>query len=115
MHFSFQTLAKKDDGTYEITVPCFSPTAKQAVTWVQADLGKSALALFKNYNKPAIPGQTYHAVTAQISYTELAELIEKGTMTFLIVTCPKTSERSPSPRQAGQICLSPYRWHGGAR
>jgi len=83
-YFSFQSLAKKDDGSYELIVPCFSPTAKQATTWVKADLGPSALALFKNYTKPGISGQTFHAVTAQIDYTEFAGLLEKGTMTFLL-------------------------------
>jgi len=76
--WNFQSLAKKDDGSYELIVPCFSPTAKQATTWVKADLGPSALALFKNYTKPGISGQTFHAVTAQIDYTEFAGLLEKA-------------------------------------
>jgi uncharacterized protein YbjT (DUF2867 family) len=76
--WSFGSLVKKDDGSYELVVPRFSPTAKQAITWVKADLGQSALALFKNYTKPGILGHVFHAVTAQMSYAELAELLEKA-------------------------------------
>ena len=75
---SFQSLVKKDDGSYELVIPRFSPTATQAITWVKPDVGNSVLALFKNYDRAGIQGQTFHAVTAQMNFTELAELISKG-------------------------------------
>jgi len=67
------------EGSLEIQIPKFSPTAPQAVTWVERDLGPSVVALFKNYEtKKDLWNQTYYAVEAQVSYTELAEIIQKG-------------------------------------
>jgi hypothetical protein len=75
---SFTPLAKKPDGSLELAIPGFSPTATQDVTWVGHDLGPSALALFKNYERQDVKGQVFHAVTAQISYTDLAKIFSKG-------------------------------------
>jgi hypothetical protein len=71
---------KTPEGSLEIQIPKYSPTAVQAITWIGRDLGPSVLALFKNYEtKKDIGSQKYYyVVTAQVSFTELAEIIQKG-------------------------------------
>jgi hypothetical protein len=71
-------LVKKADGSLELAIPRYSPTTSQAVTWVGHDLGPSALALFKNYERQDIKGQVFHVVTAQLSYNDLAKIFSKG-------------------------------------
>ena len=68
------------DGSLEVQIPKYSPTAVQAITWVARDLGPSVLALFKNYdtNKDIWSQNYFYVVTAQVSFTELAEIIQKG-------------------------------------
>jgi hypothetical protein len=75
---SIGPLVRKPDGHLEIIVPLYSGTALQDFTWVERDLGPCALALFKNYEHQDIKGQVFHAVTAQINYTNLANIISKG-------------------------------------
>ena len=68
------------DGSLEVQIPKYSPTAVQAITWIARDLGPSVLALFKNYdtNKDIWSQNYFYVVTAQVSFTKLAEIIHKG-------------------------------------
>ena len=82
---------KTPEGSLEVQIPKYSPTATQALTWVARDLGPSVLALFKNYEtKKDLWYQTYHAVAAQASYTELADIFQKG-LSLLTITTTLTS------------------------
>ncbi|KAJ7641255.1 hypothetical protein FB45DRAFT_899778 [Roridomyces roridus] len=80
---------------YTISVPKYTPTALEAHTWVSHDVGEAALALLKNYDNPNLPssisGKSYPVVTANLSYTDLAERIEKALGVPISVTFPSTS------------------------
>lgn len=77
---SFGNLAKKDDGTYELPVPCYSPTSVQGICWAEKDVGQSVLALFKNYQerKDEIWGKTFYVGTAHITYPDFAAILSEG-------------------------------------
>ena len=70
---------KTPEGSLEVRIPKGNPTNIQAITWIKKDLGPSVLALFKNYTtKKDLWGQTYRVVTAEVSFAQLAEIIQKG-------------------------------------
>jgi hypothetical protein len=71
---------KKTDTGLNITVPKFTPTARQSFTWVGHDVGESTLALLKNYTDSSknISGKAYPVVTANMSFPDLAAIISKG-------------------------------------
>ncbi|KAJ7330341.1 hypothetical protein DFH08DRAFT_882414 [Mycena albidolilacea] len=71
---------KKTDTGLNITVPKFTPTARQSFTWVGHDVGESTLALLKNYTDSSknISGKAYPVVTANMSFPDLAAIISKA-------------------------------------
>jgi hypothetical protein len=81
---------KTPEGSLEVRIPKGSPTNIQAITWIKKDLGPSVLALFKNYrtNKD-LWGQTFRVVTAEVSFAELAEIIQKGP-SLILIKCQTT-------------------------
>jgi hypothetical protein len=79
-------LLKKTDTGFNVAVPHFSTTDRQAFTWIEQVVPATILALLKNYTDPSknISGKTYPLVNANISYAELAELTGKGAVSFEI-------------------------------
>lgn len=77
---TFKNLLHKTPAGYTFAIPKFNPSALQAVTWVSHDLGASVLAILKNYDVPGkeINGKAFPVVTAQISYSDMAERTSKG-------------------------------------
>jgi hypothetical protein len=71
---------KKTDSGFNITIPKYSPTARQSFTWVGNDVGESALALLKHYTDPSknISGKAYPVVTANMTFPDLAAIISRG-------------------------------------
>ncbi|KAF8181933.1 hypothetical protein K438DRAFT_1937900 [Mycena galopus ATCC 62051] len=81
----------RSDTGFTLSVPSYTPTARQAFTWVGHDVGEAALALLKNYTDPAkdISGKAYPVITAYISYPEFAGIISKALgkeVTFTSIT-----------------------------
>ncbi|KAJ6562546.1 hypothetical protein B0H19DRAFT_1069156 [Mycena capillaripes] len=78
-YWKFGLLNKTDTG-FDVAVPHFSTTDRQAFTWVERDVPTAALALLKNYTDPskAISGKVYPIVNANITYAELAALTGKA-------------------------------------
>ncbi|KAJ7900903.1 hypothetical protein B0H13DRAFT_1622162 [Mycena leptocephala] len=71
---------KKTDSGFNITIPKYSPTARQSFTWVGNDVGESALALLKHYTDPSknISGKAYPVVTANMTFPDLAAIISRA-------------------------------------
>ncbi|KAF8185276.1 hypothetical protein K438DRAFT_1973988 [Mycena galopus ATCC 62051] len=67
-------LLRKTDTGFDIAVPHFSATNRQAFTWVEQTVPATVLALLRNYTDPSknISGKTYPIVNENISYAELA-------------------------------------------
>ncbi|KAJ7490659.1 hypothetical protein FB451DRAFT_1220682 [Mycena latifolia] len=67
-------LLRKTSTGFDVAVPHFSATDRQAFTWIDRDLPAAALALLKNYTDPSknISGKSYPVVNANIPYAELA-------------------------------------------
>lgn len=76
---SFGPQLKKTATGFDIPVP-YSPTAKQAFTWVSKDVSDSVVALLKNYTDPSnsVSGKAYPVVTEAITFPELAAITSKG-------------------------------------
>ncbi|KAJ7082954.1 hypothetical protein C8R44DRAFT_822638 [Mycena epipterygia] len=72
-------LLKKTPTGYDISVPNYSKTDRQAFTWAERDVPAATLALLKNYTDPTkdISGKSYPIVNATMSYAELAALTGK--------------------------------------
>ncbi|KAJ7133490.1 hypothetical protein C8R44DRAFT_698104 [Mycena epipterygia] len=77
--WKFGVLKKTATG-FNISVPYYSPTDRQAFSWVTRDVPAATLALLKNYTDPAknISGKSYPMVNANIPYPELAALTGKA-------------------------------------
>ncbi|KIM73992.1 hypothetical protein PILCRDRAFT_828638 [Piloderma croceum F 1598] len=73
-------LTKVADGSYELKIPKFQPASTQPFAWVEQALGVSVLALFKNYQsrKEEILGRVFYVVTARVTFSKLAEIVEKA-------------------------------------
>ncbi|KAJ7256850.1 hypothetical protein B0H12DRAFT_1112005 [Mycena haematopus] len=73
-------LLKKTDTGFDISVPHFLATDRQAFTWVEQAVPATILALLKNYINPSknISGKTYPVVNANMTYSELAALTGKA-------------------------------------
>jgi len=73
-------LLKKTDAGFDVAVPHFSTTDRQAFTWVEQAVPATVLALLKNYTDPSknISGKTYPIVNENIPYAELAALTGKA-------------------------------------
>ncbi|KAF7340689.1 NmrA domain-containing protein [Mycena sanguinolenta] len=71
---------KQTDTGFNITVPKYTPTARQSFTWVGHDVGESTLALLKNYADPSkkISGKAYPVVTANMTFPDVATMISKA-------------------------------------
>ena len=68
------------DGSFELRVPCYSPTSLQELTWASKDIGSCALALFKNYKDHGdkILNKIFYGVNAQVTHVKFAEVLQKG-------------------------------------
>ncbi|KAJ7256869.1 hypothetical protein B0H12DRAFT_1112123 [Mycena haematopus] len=73
-------LLKKTDTGFDIAVPHFRATDRQAFTWVEQAVPATVLALLKNYTDLSknISGKTYPVVNANMTYSELAALTGKA-------------------------------------
>jgi len=73
-------LLKKTASGYDVAVPHFSTTDRQAFTWVEQAVPATVLALLKNYTDPSknISGKTYPIVNDNMPYAELAALTGKA-------------------------------------
>ncbi|KAJ7160196.1 NAD(P)-binding protein [Mycena filopes] len=73
-------LLKKTATGFDVAVPNYSATDRQAFTWVERDVPAVVLALLKNYTDPSknISGKTYPIVNATIPYAELAAMTGKA-------------------------------------
>ncbi|KAJ7490670.1 hypothetical protein FB451DRAFT_624058 [Mycena latifolia] len=73
-------LLKKTPTGFDVAVPNFSATDRQAFTWVDRDVPAAVLALLKNYTDPSknISGKTYPVVNANMPYAELAAMTGKA-------------------------------------
>lgn len=71
---------KGEDGTYELRVPHYSPTATNAITWIEHDLGPSVLALLKHYEDKAdeVLNKTFYVANAHITYPDFTKILSKG-------------------------------------
>ena len=80
---SFDSLTKSADGTYELIIPRYTPTATNAILWVQRNLGASFLALLKNYQHRGaeILNQTFYVANAHITYPDFARILSAGQLT----------------------------------
>ncbi|KAJ6585537.1 hypothetical protein B0H19DRAFT_1109978 [Mycena capillaripes] len=78
-YWKFGNLKKTETG-FDIAIPNFSTTDRQAFTWVEREVPAAVLALLKNYTDPskAISGKVYPIVNANIPYSELAALTGKA-------------------------------------
>ena len=83
--------AVKTDNGYVIAAPRFKletpgEEVQQAFTWVGPTVGRVVVALIQNYEhkREEVNGKTFHAVTANVPYEELARLLEKCTFAFLL-------------------------------
>jgi hypothetical protein len=76
-------LAKLADDNYELAIPHYSPTATNALLWVQKDLGASVLALFKHYQhrKDEVLNKTFYVANAHITYPDFAKILSKSQST----------------------------------
>ncbi|KAJ6585540.1 hypothetical protein B0H19DRAFT_1109989 [Mycena capillaripes] len=94
--WKFGNLKKTDTG-FDIAIPKFSTTDRQAFTWVEREVPAAVLALLKNYTDPskAISGKVYPIVNANISYSELATLTGKALgVEVTFTTAPPTGDAS---------------------
>ncbi|KAJ7445533.1 hypothetical protein B0H11DRAFT_2341019 [Mycena galericulata] len=73
-----QSLKKTASG-FDMNIANYSPSSLAALTWVQHDVGESALALLKNYtdHSKSVSGRSYPVVTASMTYPEFASKISK--------------------------------------
>ncbi|KAJ7705014.1 hypothetical protein B0H17DRAFT_1002865 [Mycena rosella] len=78
-YWKFDLLKKTATG-FDVAVPNYSATDRQAFTWVEHDVPAATLALLKNYTDPSkkVSGKSYPIVNATISYTELAAMTAKA-------------------------------------
>jgi hypothetical protein len=74
-------LLKKTDTGFDVAVPHYSATDRQAFTWIERDVPTVVLALLKNYSDSSknISGKAYPIVNETIPYAELAVRTGKGT------------------------------------
>ncbi|KAJ7490660.1 hypothetical protein FB451DRAFT_1389423 [Mycena latifolia] len=72
-------LLKKTATGFDVAVPNYSATDREAFTWVERDMPAAVLALLKNYTDPTkdISGKSYPIVNATIPYAELAAMTAK--------------------------------------
>ncbi|KAJ7105082.1 hypothetical protein C8R43DRAFT_1047148 [Mycena crocata] len=79
-YWKFGLLKKTTTGAFDVAVPHFSATDRQAFTWVERDVPAVTLALLKNYTDPSknISGNSYPIVNANIPYAELAAMTAKA-------------------------------------
>ncbi|KAF8438110.1 hypothetical protein L210DRAFT_3405291 [Boletus edulis BED1] len=77
-NFNYLTLTS-DSSSYELTIPKYDPDSPQYFSWIERDLGQCVLALLKHYkdDSPQILGETFHAVSDKMSYTDYVNEIEK--------------------------------------
>ncbi|KAJ7464980.1 NAD(P)-binding protein [Mycena galericulata] len=71
---------KKTATGFDIPVPNYSASDRQAFTWVEREVPAVTLALLKNYTDPSkkISGKVYPIVNATMPYAELAALTGKA-------------------------------------
>jgi len=86
-------LVKVADGTYELSVARYSPTASNALLWVQKDLGDSVLALLKHYQDRGdeILNKTFYVANAHITFPDFAKILSAAIGKPVKFTAPPTS------------------------
>ncbi|KAJ7772970.1 hypothetical protein DFH07DRAFT_952941 [Mycena maculata] len=80
-NFLTNGLLKKTSTGFNITAPGnYSPTSLKAFSWVQRDVGESALTLLKNYTDLTknISGKSYPVITALMTFPDLVTMISKA-------------------------------------
>ncbi|KAJ7621865.1 hypothetical protein DFH06DRAFT_1059885 [Mycena polygramma] len=77
-YWKFDHLKKTDTG-FDVAIPHYKPTDRQAFTWAEREVPVTVLALLKNYTDPSknILGKVYPIVNATIPYAELAAMTAK--------------------------------------
>jgi len=91
--WKLNALSKVADGTYELSIPRYSPTATNALLWVQKDLGGSVLALLKHYQDRAdeILNKTFYVANAHITFPGFAKILSKTIGKPVKFTAPPTT------------------------
>ncbi|KAJ7490655.1 hypothetical protein FB451DRAFT_1552294 [Mycena latifolia] len=79
-NFWTRNTLKKTPTGFNISIPKYSPTSRQAFTWVGHDVAESALVLFKSYSdsSKSVSGKSFPVVTAEMTYTDLAARTSKA-------------------------------------
>ncbi|KAJ7704999.1 hypothetical protein B0H17DRAFT_698320 [Mycena rosella] len=69
-------LLKKTATGFDVAVPNFTATDREAFTWVERDVPPAVLALLNNYTDPSknISGKSYPIVNATMPYAKLAAM-----------------------------------------
>ncbi|KAJ7499578.1 hypothetical protein FB451DRAFT_1014336 [Mycena latifolia] len=72
-------LLKKTATGFDISIPHYNATEREAFTWVERDVAAAVLALLKNYTDLSknISGKSYPVVNATLSYAELTAMTAK--------------------------------------
>ncbi|KAJ6485247.1 hypothetical protein DFH09DRAFT_1458092 [Mycena vulgaris] len=73
-------LLKKTATGFDVAVPNYKATDREAFTWFERDVPAAVLALLKNYTDSSmhISGKSYPIVNATIPYAELAAMTAKA-------------------------------------
>lgn len=77
---NFTSISKADDGSIEVHQPIVKPQTKLGMVWVKRDLGRTIIAILKNYqDKPQILGKPIYCVGGQYSTEDVVEEIKRQT------------------------------------
>jgi uncharacterized protein YbjT (DUF2867 family) len=75
---NFGSISKAKDGSIEVHQPLLRPETKLGMVWVERDLGRTIIALLKNYrDKPQILEKPIYCVSGQYSTADVVEEIQK--------------------------------------
>ncbi|KAJ7133489.1 hypothetical protein C8R44DRAFT_829313 [Mycena epipterygia] len=75
-YWKYIRVLKKTAAGYDVAVPNYSVTDRQAFSWVERNVPAAVLALLKNYTDTSknISGKSYPIVNANMPYAELAAM-----------------------------------------
>ena len=104
-----------DSSSYELTIPEYDAKSPQYFIWIERDLGQCVLALLKHYKNDSahILGETFYAVSDKMSYTDYANVIEKGSVPLGAELDPWYSYSWCSGRKARSFRDRCTHWNGG--
>jgi hypothetical protein len=73
-------MVEGSDGVLEITAYRYTPTSLYSMTWAGSDIGRTVLALFKNYEarKDEVVGQEFAVSSRKITFPDFADIISQG-------------------------------------